>query len=232
MRIRAQRAFLAVAAVAILVVLCKAPSIGGLTISQRAQWTVYILVNVTGLAHATVPKASPADNAIAARFTLRAKGSQPNVDSEALNGMTRLVAQSQQAVRVEANVTPNPNATLLISNQTNITLNGTAGTTITQSCAYTVTSNASSIASWTIKQGLASDFVSGSWPGGDLGNNSYLQAATPQPTATPFFVYPTNWSIMATNGHQQTYCVDLTLTIPATVTTGAYSTTAVYTLWY
>lgn len=226
-----RRPFFVLAAIAMLLVMSKAPSMGGLTISQRAQWTVYILVNVTGLAKAPAP-VRRSDDAIAARFTLRAKGSQPNVDSEALNGMTNLVAQNQQAVRVQADVTPNPNATLLVSNLTNVTLSGTAGTTITQSCAYTVTSNAATVTSWTIKQGLASDFVSGSWPGGDLANNSYLQAGTPQPTATPFFVYPTNWSIMATNGHQQTYCVDLTLTIPATVTTGAYSTTAVYTLWY
>lgn len=231
MKVQLQRWLLAVAALAVLVVLGKAPSYGGLAIQQRSQQTVYILVNVTGIAHQAVPKSSGGSDAIAARFALRAKGSAPSVDSVALSGSTQLVAQAQHAVRVEAEVTPNPNATLLVTNQSNITLNGTAGTTIKQSCAYTVTSNAVSIASWTIKQGLASNFT-GSWPGNDLANDSYLQAATPQPTSTPFIVYPSAWTIMATNGHQQTYCVDLTLTIPATVPTGAYSTTAVYTIWY
>lgn len=231
MSAKLQRPFLAIGIVALLLVLSKAPSFGGLAIQQRAQQTVYILVNVTGLAQNAVPHTGGNPDAIAARFALRARGSQPSVDAEALNGMGTLVAQSQADVRVQAEVTPNPNATLLVTNQSSITLNGTAGTTITQSCVYTVTSNAVSISSWTIKQGLASDF-NGSWPGHDLANNSYLQASTPQPTATPFYVYPTNWAVMATNGHQQTYCVDLTLTIPATVPTGAYSTTAVYTIWY
>lgn len=231
MSTRLQRGLLTLAACALLIVLWKAPSSGGLAVQQRSQWTVYILVNVTGIAHASVPPVSGRNDAIAARFALRAKGSQPSVDSEALTGTTNLVAQAQQAVRVEANVTPNPNATLLVTNQSNITLNGTAGTTITQSCAYTVTSNAVSIASWSIKQGLASDFNS-TWPGHDLANNSYVQSATPKPTATPFVVYPSAWTVMASGGHQQTYCVDLTLIIPATVPTGAYSTIAVYTIWY
>ncbi len=37
---------------------------------------------------------------------------------------------------------------------------------------------------------------------------------------------------MASNANTKTYCVDLTLTIPSSVPTGAYSTTAVYTIWY
>lgn len=231
MKIAAQRWFLALAAAAVLVVVAKAPSIGGLALQQRAQWTVFILVNVTGIARAPVPSTLPGDSIIA-RLTLRAKGSQPAVDAEAINGMTTLVAQSQQQVRVQANVTPNPNATLLVTNTQNINLAGTAGTTIRQSCVYTVTSNAASIASWTIKQGLANDFISGSWAGSSLANNSYLQGGTPQPTSSPFVVYPTNWTVMATNGYTKTYCVDLTLSIPGTVKTGSYSTTAVYTLWY
>lgn len=231
MKTQLQRCLLALAAIALLVVLDKAPSYGGLAMQQRSQQTVYILVNVTGIAHQPVPKPASASDAIAARFALRARGSAPSVDADALTGTTNLVAQAQQAVRVEANVTPNPNATLLVTNQANITLNGTAGTTINQSCAYTVTSNAVSITSWTIKQGLAANFTS-AWAGRDLANNSYLQAATPKPTSTPFVVYPSAWTIMASSGHQQTYCVDLTLTIPATIPTGAYSTTAVYTIWY
>jgi hypothetical protein len=226
-----QRWLLAFGALTAILVLWKTPSIGGLSIQQRSQQTVYILVNVTGIARNRTPARPVQDDAIAARFALRAKGSQPSVDAVAFSGATTLVAQTQRAVRVEAEVTPNPNATLLVTNQSNITLNGTAGTTITQQCAYTLTSNAVTISSWTIKQGLASDFTT-SWPGRNLANNSYLQAATPQPTATPFVVYPSAWTIMATNGNQKTYCVDLTLTIPSTIPTGAYSTTAVYTIWY
>jgi hypothetical protein len=226
-----QRLFFAVLVIGAAALLSNAPSRGSLAQIQRAQQTVYILVNVTGIAGNNV-HVEPTPGVIAARFALRAKGSEPSVDSEALDGQTELVAQAaQSAVRVQAEVTPNPNATLLVTNQSNISLNGTAGTTITQKCVYTVTSNANSVSSWSIKQGLASNFSS-SWPGNDLANNSYLQSSTPQPTSTPFIVYPSNWVVMASSGYQKTYCVDLTLTIPSNITTGAYSTTAVYTIWY
>lgn len=231
MKTSLQRWFFAFTALAVLIVLAKAPSRGGLAAQQRAQQTVYILVNVTGIAYQHHSADAPRE--IAARFALRAKGSQASVDSEALDGMGTLVAQAQaqKPVRVQANVTPNPNATLLVTSQSNIVLNGTAGTTINAACIYTVTSNAAAITSWTIKQGLSSNFTS-SWSGSTLANNSYLQLGTPKPTATPFVVYPSNWTVMASDGHTQTYCVDLTLTIPATVPTGAYSTNAVYTIWY
>lgn len=224
-----QRFLLCIVAIAAMTVFFSRPTHSALSQQQRAQQTVYILVNVTPgpLSYHAEPK----NEAISARFALRAKGSQASVDSEALDGMSALVAQSQGAVRVQAEVTPNPNATLLVTNQQNIVLTGTAGTTVTQSCVYTVTANAASIASWTIRQGLSADFSS-QFPGKSLANNSYGQAATPQPTSTPFVVYPSNWTVMASSSHTQTYCVDLALDIPATTPGGAYSTNAVYTLYY
>ncbi len=114
---------------ALLLVLAS-PSRGGLSQQQRAQQTVYILVNVTGVG-SRAPATAPA--VIAARFAMRGKGSQPSVDASEVNGLSNMVAQTQQAVRVQAEVTPNPNATLLVTNQTNIVLNGTAGTTVTAS---------------------------------------------------------------------------------------------------
>lgn len=209
-----------------------APSHGALSQQQRAQQSVYILVNVTPAPLAYNSTRSDG-SAISARIALRAKGSQPLVDSEAAIDINTLVAQSapQQAVRVQAEVTPNPNATLLVTNQQSIVMSATAGTTVTQSCAYTVTSNAAAIASWTIRQGLSSDFAT-SFPGNSLANNSYLTSATPQPTATPFIVYPSSWTVMASSGNVKSYCVDLTLSVPKTVPGGAYSTNAVYTLYY
>lgn len=205
-------------------VVLSAPTHGALSQQQRAQQTVYILVNVTPAP--LVYRGAEGGGEISARFALRGKGSEPLVDAS-------LVAQSapQQAVRVQAEVTPNPNATLLVTNQQSIVLNAVAGTTVKQSCAYTVTSNAATIASWTIRQGVSSDFASG-FPGTDLANDSYFQGATPQPTSTPFVVYPTSWTVMGSSGNTKTYCVDLTLTVPKTVSGGAYSTNAVYTLYY
>lgn len=225
-----QRFALAALAFMCVLLIVAAPSRGGLGQQQRAQQTVYILVNVTGLAYAPQAAAPPEQRSgtIAARFAMRAKGSQPSVDT-AVNNLSSLVAQTQTSTRVQAEVTPNPNATLLVANQTNIVLNGTAGQTVRATCVYSITSNAAAISSWTIRQGLANDFTTG-WPGTALANNSYL--VTPLPAATPFVVYPSAWTNMASSGNTKTYCVDLTLTIPSSVPTGAYSTTAVYTMWY
>jgi hypothetical protein len=109
-------------------------------------------------------------------------------------------------------------------------MNATAGTAVTQPCIYTVTVH-TTVTSWTLRQGLSGDFASG-FPGTDLANNSYLQGATPQPTSTPFVVYPTSWTVLASSGGIKTYCVDLTVTVPAAVAGGAYSTNAVYTIYY
>lgn len=229
MKTALQRLLICVFVLAAAALLQTQPSRGALAQQQRAQQTVYILVNVTPAPVVYRQNAAPAG--ISARLALRGRGSDPAVDAQPASAFGNLVAQSQQAVRVQAEVTPNPNATLLVPNPTNVVINGTAGTTVTAPCIYTITSNAAAIASWTIRQGLASDF-SGAFSGTDLANNSYLQAGAPQPTSTPFIVYPSNWTVMATNGYVKTYCVDLTLTIPVSVPGGAYSTTAVYTLYY
>jgi len=198
---------------------------------QRDQISVGVLVHVTPAPIVYVP-APAAPVSIAASVTLRkAKGSEQNVDAFELRGGDLVAQTSQQkALKVTAQVTPNPNATLLYSNMPSVTMTGTAGTTITQSCMYTVTVH-TTISTWTLREGLSGDFT-GSFAGANLANNSYVQGATPQPTSTPFVVYPTAWSILDTKGGIQTYCVDLTLTIPSSVPGGTYSTNAVYTLYY
>lgn len=215
--------FCALAVVAVSLVL-SGRSHSALSQQQRAQQSIVIIVNVTPAPLVYAPPQADERSAISARFALRAKGSQGLVDAVAQAG-------PQQAVRVQAEVTPNPNATLLVTNSQAVTINATAGTTTKIACAYTVTSNAASIASWTIRHGVSADFAGG-FPGGDLANDSYLQSATPQPTSTPFVVYPAAWTVMGSSSAIKTYCVDLTLTIPASVAQGAYSTNAVYTLYY
>ncbi len=228
-RLGIRASYAALVALAALLVLGR-PSFGGIAQQQRAQQTVYILVNVTNpLGRVNAPADTEAPGKISARIALRAKGSQPSVDASATN-ISTLVAQNQGAVRVQAEVTPNPNATLLVTSQTNVTMNATAGTPVTASCVFTVTSNAATISSWTIRQGVANDFISGTWPGNDLADNVYI--STPQPTATPLYVYPSAWAPVVSSANTKTYCVDLTLTVPSSVKTGSYSTTAVYTLYW
>jgi hypothetical protein len=114
-----------------------------------------------------------------------------------------------------------------------VTLTGTAGTTVTQSCAYTITVDTPATTYWTLTDGLSNDF-SGSFPGRDLLNNTY-SGATPQPNPIAFVVYPDNNNQPAqlTKAYgTATFCVDLSLTIPSAVPGGAYSTNAVYTLSY
>ncbi len=197
-------------------------------IQQRDQIAVTIIVNVTPAPRmaADLPSASTGSH-IRAAFTVDRRRS---LRAGALS-LNNLIAQSQQAVRVEASIQPNPLGTLLYSNLNSVTLNATAGTTVVLPCAYTVTVD-STQSKWYLKDGLYQDF-SGSFPGRSLANNTYI--TVPQPTATPFFVYSDDggvWYQVATNGLKQTYCVDLTLTIPVSVPGGTYSTNAVYTLYY
>ncbi len=198
---------------------------------QRDQISVAVVVNVTPAPIVYAPAAGQT-SAVAASVTLReAKGSAQNVDAFELRGGDLIAQTSQQkALKVTAQVTPNPNATLLYSNLPSVTMTGTAGTTITQSCIYTITVH-TTITTWTLRHGLASDFTT-SFAGTNLANNSYIQGATPQPTSTPFVVYPTGWAVLDSKGGIQTYCVDLTLSIPSSVPGGTYSTNAVYTLYY
>jgi hypothetical protein len=207
----------------------------GLIQSQRDQMFVAIIVNVTPAPVAMRAPASTAQDAvppIAARFALRARGAADGLDSTFAANAGALIAQStnQSAIRVQAQVTPNPMGTLLTVNQSSVTMSGTAGTTIKQKCIYTVSVD-TTVTSWTLREGLSSDFTTG-WSGTSLANDSYLQAATPAPTSTPFVVYPSAWTILNSNSLAKTYCVDLTLTIPSTVAGGTYSTNAVYTLYY
>lgn len=200
---------------------------------QQDQIGVTILVNVTPAPLVYVPAGAPAaPAAISARFALRARGSADSVDDTKMLDVGNLVAQTQKqsAVKVQAAVTPNPKGTLLYSNQSAVAVNGVAGTTVKASCIYTVTVDTTKT-SWTLREGLSANLAS-SFPGSDVANDSYLQSGTPQPKSTPFIVYPTNWTILSSSGLMKTYCVDLYVTIPASVTQGAYSTNAIYTLFY
>lgn len=202
--------------------------------TQRDQISVLILVNVTPAPVVYAP-AHQVPARISARMLSRARGSSGLVDVSNFQ-LGNAVASSQSAVRVQANVSPNPNATLLYSNTPAVTINQTAGTTATTPvCVYTVTVDTLSTTSWTLDDGLSGDFITTTWPGKDLANNTYLQGGTPQPTATPFIVYSSNnntWNPKEKASGMQTYCVTLTLTIPSTVPGGAYSTNAIYTLYY
>lgn len=203
--------------------------------TQRDQIAVYIQVNVTPapIVYRPVPGATIT---IAAHLR-EGRGSSRFVDVPNFR-IGNAVAQSsaQSAVRVQASVSPNPNATLLYSNVPTVIINQTAGTTATTPvCVYTVTVDTLSTTSWTLKDGLSSDFIAGNWSGTALGNNTYLQSGTPQPTATPFIVYPDNnstWNTKEASSGMKTYCVTLTLSIPGTVPGGTYSTNAIYTLYY
>ena len=200
--------------------------------TQRSQISVYILVNVTPAPVANLPQGEPSAAPLAVGMRLRAKGSADSVDAPNVD-LDDAVAQAQSAVRVQAEVTPNPNATLLYSNSTAVQMSGTAGTTVKQSCAYTITAHTTQTA-WTIYEGLSNDFSGTAFPGKDLANNTYVQTGTPNPAPTAFVVYPDNnnqWSIMAKSGGTLIYCVDLAVTIPPTAS-GAYSTNAVYTIYY
>ncbi len=93
-----------------------------------------------------------------------------------------LVAQTakQKAVEVEAEVTPNPNATLLTTNAggQQVTLNAEAGVATTFTCPYMVKVQTTQV-NWQLKDGLYSDFSNGTstWPGGDL-KHSYVRHVT------------------------------------------------------
>ncbi len=199
-----------------------------LFVQQRDQIAVTIIVNVTPAPRmaAYAPTATTASQ-IRAAFSL---DTQHALRAGALS-LNNLVAQNQQAVRVEASVQPNPLGTLLVSNKNSVTINATAGTTVVVPCAYTITVN-TTVTYWQLKDGVYSDF-SGTFPGNDLANNTYI--TTPLPTATPFFVYLDDggqFALRETSAGTKTFCVDLTLSIPISVSGGTYSTNAVYTLYF
>lgn len=202
--------------------------------TQRAQRYITITINVTpGPYGYRVPlQAGGREIALAHRFGRGASGDEgaiPQVHAAS----PRLIAQAsvQHAVPVEANVTPDPTATLFQGTPNNATINVTAGQSATVACAYQIIVT-TAITVWTVDVGLSNNF-STAFNGTNLAHNSYL--STPRPTSTPFSVYPDNnnaWSIMDKNGGNKTYCVDLTVNVPITVLGGVYTTTAVYTLYY
>ncbi len=220
MRLKVALFSLAVACIAVVM----AGSRGSATlVQQRDQIAVTILVNVTP-APMGYRAPSQSDEGIVARMRMRQRGSDD------------WVAQvKQQPVRVEAAVTPNPQATLLYSDQPFTSITTTAGTTTTVPCAFHVTVHTAS-AYWILKHGLSNDFSDGAadtFTGTALANNTYL--ATPKPAPTPYIVYADdggNWATLDTNKYIQTYCVDLSVSVPATVPGGTYSSNAVYTVYY
>lgn len=231
--------FLIVAALLLLSLALIQPVKAGLQ-TQQAQIGVTIIVNVappTPVAYA--PREAPAatgSGEIAAKMSLQRAVPSLNRVFEAqslhFNQTSSLVvaqAQVQKPLLVQAEVSPNPNATLLYSNNPTVTINATAGTTVQVPCAFTVT--VSTTTSWSLDQGLSNDFAT-NFSGKDLGNNTYV--STPKPTSTPYYVYADNgneWTLAGTGSAITTYCVTLTLTVPSTVSAGTYSSNAIYTLF-
>ncbi len=209
---------------------------------QRAQIGITIIINATPnpLGYVRAPGAS---DTIVATATLR--GAPPAIErafeAQQLHFMPTssgtLVAQAhEKSVRVEAEVTPNPNATLLTTDApgSTVVLSAEAGIATHFACVYHVKVD-TTLTGWTLKHGLSADFAgtATSWPGGDVANNSYL--ATPNPTSTPFLFYSTDggvWAVLQVNSGIQTYCVDLTIDMPIATPQGTYSSNAIYTLYY
>lgn len=229
---RLQKVFVTLLAIGAIALVCSRPS-QALIQSQRAQIGVTIVVNVTPSPVVYAPRTvADADSRlpIMAKFALHARGSAQGVDAMT-SDLGVLVAQAQSAVKVQAVVTPNPNATLLTSNYPATSISGVAGSTVSVPCVYQVKVQ-TTITSWTLRQGLSGHFDGTAFPGTDLSNNSYLTSSTPNPKATPFVVYPSAWTVLASGGSTRTYCVDLQVSIPATTPQGTYSSNAIYTLYY
>lgn len=218
-------------------VLAALPVVASAFVSQQDQIAVTIVVNVTPAPVAMVPQGSKIDGSgIVAALSIRGhRIFEKQFAAQAIHFSPDLVAQAvptaQGAVKVQAEVSPNPNATTLYSDQNVVSINATAGTSVTVPCAYHVVVDTTKTY-WQLSHGLSNDFA-GSFPGTDLANNTHV--AAPNATATPFVVYADNggkWALIATSSGPKTYCVDLTLTVPVSVAQGAYSSNAVYTLYY
>lgn len=206
----------------------------------QSQIGITIIVNVTPSPIAYAPHQAPVGSGIGeitAKMSLRRATPALNRVFEAqslhFNQTSPLVvaqSQIQKPLLVQAEVSPNPNATLLYSNNSSVVINATAGTTVQVPCAFEVT--VSTTKAWTLYDGVSNDFAS-TFPGQDLGNNTYV--STPKPTSTPYVVYADDgnaWTVLSTGSAITTYCVSLTLTVPGTVTAGTYSSNAIYTLYF
>lgn len=211
-----------------LIIVALVPAAGYATIqTQRAQIAVTVIVDVTPAPLARVAPGVPAPWMGSVAFS-------GGMHAESLQFSPTLVAQATPtpaSVKVEAEVSPNPAGTLLTSDQNAVEFPATAGTTVTKTCAYHITVSTTST-NWQLKDGVYTDFSS-SFPGSDLANNTYLSAPSPAPT--PFVVYATdghNWALRTVNSGKKTYCVDLSVTVPAAVPQGSYSTNAIYTVYF
>ncbi len=231
--------FLLVAAGILILGIVFAQPVKATIATLQSQIAVTIVVNVTPSPVAYNPQQpAPAGGAVPSISAVALSRTLPlparSFHAEGLHfvpSSSTTIAQAQKATLVQAEVTPNPKATLLYSNSENVTINATAGTTVQIPCAFTVTVDMTS--AWSLDEGLSNDFSS-TFSGKDLANDSYVSSATPLPTSTPYVVYAddsSEWSVLGSGSAMTTYCVTLTLTVPSTVTQGTYSTNAVYTLY-
>ena len=208
--------------------------------TQQAQIVVNVVVQVVGTPIGYVPHQAPAQGGLTIASALRraVPSVQRAFNAEGLHfegDSSTLVAQAQvqHSVLVQAEVTPNPKGTILVTNVPNVTVTAAPGQTVrvTPACSLTVTVNMTT--AWSLEEGVTSDFSAG-FPGKDLANDTYLQPTTPKPTSTPYIVYADDgsvWSGLGSGTGITTYCVDLTVTVPPSVTDGTYVTNAIYTLF-
>jgi hypothetical protein len=215
--------------------------------SQRAQLGITIIINVTPnpLGYVQAPGASQVGGIIAkARLRGAPAKIERTFEAQQLHftplSTGRMVAVGpQHSLRVEAEVTPNPTATLLTTDAggSTVTLSAEAGVPTVFSCVYHVTVQ-TTVSGWQLKHGLSNDFSNAggqSFVGGSVANNSYVTPGTPMPTATPFVVYQTNggtWAVLQVNSATKTYCVDLTVNMPIATPQGQFASNAIYTLYY
>ena len=188
---------------------------------QRAQVTVYVQVNVTPGPYGYEP------------HHRLAKGGGGN--ALAPRAVALVMPSSQAAVPVQANVQPNPSGTLLTVTPSFVSISAQAGAgPAFFPCAYTLSVSPSPTQFWSLESGLTADF-SASFNGNSLAENLHVGAPPVPENYTPFTVYPDNnnaWSLAATGTGPLVLCVDLQLTIPVTVHSGTYGSTAVYTLYF
>jgi hypothetical protein len=206
--------------------------------TQQAQIVVNVVVQVVGTPVGYVPHQGSGQITVASALQRAAPSVQRAFSAEGLHfegDSSTLVAQAQvqHSVLVQAEVTPNPKGTILVTNVPNVTMTAAPGQTVQllPACSLTVTVNMTT--AWSLEEGVTSDFASG-FPGKDLANDTYKNSATPLPTSTPYIVYADDgsvWSGLGSGTAITTYCVNLTVTVPLTVTDGTYVTNAVYTLF-
>lgn len=209
--------------------------------SEQAQLLLNVSVQVVGTPVGYVPHQASGQMTIASTLRRAAPSIQRAFNAEGIHfeGDSSLVAQAQvqHSVLVQAEVTPNPKGTILVSNVPNVAMTAAPGQTVTTTsspCALTVSVNMSS--AWSLEEGAATAMTSGTstFPNTALANNTFLNSGTPRPAATPYIVYASDgnvWSGLASGSTITTYCVVLSIAVPATAVDGTYSTTVVYTLY-